>query len=378
MGRARPPWLAALLAAGMVSTAAGQQAAAGFAQALAPRPFVFPRDHGPHPQFRQEWWYLTGNLDAADGTRLGFELTFFRFALAPPAASPAAADGDATGTGADTRSAWRTRQIYLAHFAITDVARGRFRSAQKLERDALGLAGAEGEPLRVWIDDWSLSGAGAPAGAWRASAAEPGYALELELTPLTPPTPNGDAGFSVKSGVRGDATYYYSIPRLAATGRIVRNGQAVAVTGLAWFDREWGSGGLAASEVGWDWFGLQLIDGANFMFYALRDRSGGRDPHSAGTWVDPAGKSRELSSDEVQIEVTRHWTSPHGVSYPCGWHIRVPTLALDAEVTPVMSGQELDTTPRYWEGAVDVSGERAGQPLGGRGYVELVGYAAER
>ena len=143
----------------------------------------------------------------------------------------------------------------------------------------------------------------------------------------------------MKSGVRGDATYYYSIPRLAATGRIVRNGQAVAVKGLAWLDREWGSGGLAASEAGWDWFGLQLIDGANFMFYALRDRSGGRDPHSAGTWVDPAGKSRELSSDEVQIEVTRHWTSPHGVSYPCGWHIRVPTLALDAEVTPVMSGQ---------------------------------------
>jgi predicted secreted hydrolase len=376
MGRARLPWFAALLAAGMVSTAAEQQAAAGFAQALAPRPFVFPRDHGPHPQFRQEWWYLTGNLDAADGTRLGFELTFFRFALAPPGASPAAADGDAAG--ADTRSAWRTRQIYLAHFAITDVARGRFRSAQKLERDALGLAGAQGEPLRVWVDDWSLSGAGAPAGAWRASAAEPGYALELELTPLTPPTPNGAAGFSVKSGVRGDATYYYSIPRLAASGRIVRNGQAVAVKGLAWFDREWGSGGLAASEVGWDWFGLQLIDGANFMFYALRERSGGRDPHSAGTWVDPAGKSRELSSDEVQIEVTRHWTSPHGVSYPCGWHIRVPTLALDAEVTPVMSGQELDTTPRYWEGAVDVSGERAGQPLRGRGYVELVGYAGER
>jgi predicted secreted hydrolase len=374
MGRARLPWFAALLAAGMVSTAAGQQAAAGFAQALAPRPLVFPRDHGPHPQFRQEWWYLTGNLDAADGTRFGFELTFFRFALAAPVASTAAADGDAAG--ADTRSAWRTRQIYLAHFAITDVARGCFRSAQKLERDALGLAGAQGEPLRVWIDDWSLSGARMPAGAWRASAAEPGYALELELTPLTPPTPNGDAGFSVKSGVRGDATYYYSIPRLAATGRIVRDGQAVAVKGLAWFDREWGSGGLAASEVGWDWFGLQLIDGANFMFYALRDRSGGRDPHSAGTWVDPAGKSRELSSDEVQIEVTGHWTDGRGVRYPAGWRIRVPTLALDLAVTPVLSGQELDTTPRYWEGAVDVAGTRSGQRSGGRGYVELVGYGA--
>jgi predicted secreted hydrolase len=361
--------VALLAAAAGAATMPGPTSAAGFAQALAPRPLVFPRDHGPHPQFRQEWWYLTGNLDAADGTRFGFELTFFRFALAPEGAFAAAAQ---TSPGT---SAWRARQIYVAHFAITDVARGRFASAQKLERDALGLAGAQSEPLKVWVDDWSLS---ADAGAWRASAAQAGYGLELELAPLGPPTLNGDAGLSVKAAVPGDATYYYSIPRVSAAGRIVRDGHAIPVKGLAWFDREWGSGGLGPDEVGWDWFGLQLADGSSLMFYTLRDRGGGRDPHSAGTWVDPAGKSRELSSDEVQIEVTRRWTSPHGVSYPCGWHIRAPTLALDVEVTPVMSGQELDTTPRYWEGAVDVSGERAGRSLGGRGYVELVGYAAER
>jgi predicted secreted hydrolase len=368
-GRACGLVLAGALALAIAAGAVGATAA-GFAEALVPRPFVFPRDHGPHPQFRQEWWYLTGNLEAADGTRFGFELTFFRFALAPAGAAAAATTS--------ASSAWRTRQIYMAHFAITDVARGNFRSAQKLERDALGLAGAEGEPLRVWTDNWSLSAtvgpAAAAAGAWRASAAQPGYALELALTPLEPPVPNGEAGLSVKSAAPGDATYYYSIPRLAAAGRIVRDGHTIAVRGLAWFDREWGSGGLGPNEVGWDWFGLQLADGSALMFYVLRDRGGGRDPHSAGTWVDAAGRARALSSDEVQIEVAGHWTDGGGVRYPAGWRVVVPSLALAATVHPVLADQELKTQPRYWEGAVDVGGERAGRALDGRGYVELVGY----
>jgi predicted secreted hydrolase len=377
-GRACGLVLAGVVAAGAASAialaGATQEAAPGFAEALSSRAFVFPRDHGPHQQFRQEWWYLTGNLEAADGARFGFELTFFRFALAPEGTPAVAAQS----------SAWRTRQIYMAHFAITDAGRGSCRSAQRLERDALGLAGAEGEPLRVWTDDWSLStpagpaAAAAGAGAWRARAAEPGYALDLELTALAPPVPNGAAGLSVKSGVPGDATYYYSIPRLAATGRLVRDGRALAVKGLAWFDREWGSGGLGPNEIGWDWFGLQLADGSALMFYVLRDRDGGRDPHSAGTWVDPAGRARALSSDEVQIEITGHWTDRDGVRYPAGWRLVVPSLALNATVHPVLADQELKTQPRYWEGAVDVGGERAGQRVAGRGYVELVGYGTGR
>lgn len=357
------------------AVAAGQAASADFVQALSPRPFVFPRDHGPHPEFRQEWWYFTGNLEAADGTRFGFELTFFRVALAPEGASGSEAPSAPAAQG--PASAWRTRQIYVAHFAVTDVARGLFRSAQKLERDALGLAGSQGEPLKVWVDDWSLSAAG-EAGPWRLRAAQEGYGLDLELTPLRPPTLNGDAGLSVKAGVPGDATYYYSMPRLAAAGRIVRDGRAIPVKGLTWFDREWGSGSLGPNEVGWDWFGLQLADGTSFMFYTLRDRGGGRDPYSAGTWVDATGRSRALSDDQVQIEVTGRWTDPRGVRYPARWHIRVPSLALDAEVVPVLAGQELNTTPRYWEGAVDVSGARSGERVAGRGYVELVGYGADR
>lgn len=343
-------------------TTAGD-AAPAFARALAPRTFVFPHDHGPHPDFRQEWWYLTGNLDGAGGERFGFELTFFRFAVAPPAA--AAAPG--------TASAWRTREIYLAHFAISDVAAGRFRFAEKFSREALGLAGARADPLRVWIDDWTLGASPDEASGWNLRAAQPGYAVELELQPLGAPVLNGEAGLSRKSS--RSASYYYSIPRLAVHGRLLRNGQPVAVQGLAWFDREWGSGDLTAIQAGWDWFALQLEDGTALMFYALRARDGSRDPHSAGTWVERSGAARPLGDNDVEIEVVDHWRSGDGARYPAGWRIRVSTLGLDVTVHPVLADQELRTRPRYWEGAVDVSGTREGRSLGGRGYAELVGYA---
>lgn len=354
VSRASPPVLSGVLP--------DATAAAGFAQADAPWQFVFPRDHGPHPRFRQEWWYVTGNLDDATGERFGFELTFFRFALKPPAAEPQEA------------SAWRTSQIYLAHFAVTDVARRKFHVAQKTSRDALGLAGAQGSPLRVWIDDWTLADPGGSGESWTLHAAQPGYELGLTLTPLTAAVLNGDAGLSRKSDEPGSASYYYSMPRLAVRGRLTRDGKPLAVSGLAWFDREWGSGGLGAREAGWDWFALQMNDGAALMFYALRNCDGARDAHSAGTWIEPAGVAHALRDQDVAIDVTDQWINPGGVHYPSAWRIRVPSLALDVRVHPVLADQELKVKPQYWEGAVDVSGMRSGAGLAGRGYVELVGY----
>jgi predicted secreted hydrolase len=358
---------------------------AGFAQARTPRIFEFPRDHGPHPEFRQEWWYLTGNLDAADGGRFGFELTFFRFALAPPAApaqvgpvgGPA---GEKAGAPAGQHSAWRSREIFMAHFAVTDVGRRRFRFAEKLSREALGLAGARGQPLAVWIDDWTLTkpAVAGPASRWTLHAAQEGYSIDLALEPLMTPVLNGDAGLSRKSAEPDDASYYYSIPRLRLRGRLVREGESFEVGGLAWLDREWGSGGLGARETGWDWYALQLDDGSSLMFYALRDRGGGRDRYSAGTWVDAGGNVRPLRSSEVDIAATGSWRDADGVRYPAGWRLRVSALALEVVVRPVLADQELRTTPRYWEGAVDVSGSRGGRSVGGRGYVELVGYGPER
>jgi predicted secreted hydrolase len=374
----RAAWLLALAAAGGVALAGAPptelagvvatQPASGFAQVLAPRAFSFPADHGPHAEYRQEWWYTTGNLDAADGERFGFELTFFRYALAPAAQAlrPASA------------SAWRTDTIYMAHFAVTDLTRQSFVFAQQLSRAALGLAGAQGSPLRVWVDDWYLRSAPDAPSSWQLRAAQHGYELELDLDASAAPVLNGAQGLSVKSQVPGDASYYYSMPRVRARGQLKRDGRTLSVHGLAWFDREWGSGGLGAQQVGWDWFALQLEDGSALMFYALRARDGGRDPHSAGTWVEPSGTTRALQSDQVAIEVGAHWSSPRGVAYPAAWRLRVPELALDVAVQPVLADQELDSTPRYWEGAVDVHGTRAGQTLNGRGYVELVGYAQER
>ena len=355
-----------------VADASDSESVAGFATALEPRHFEFPLDHGPHPAFRQEWWYVTGNLDAANGERFGFELTFFRVALEPP---PAPSPPTGPAATAAPASAWRTREIYLAHFAVTDVPRRRFRSAQKLSRAALGLAGAEALPLHVWLDDWSLEARGP---TWQLRATQRGYAVELTLEPQSAPVLNGIDGLSRKSDRPEDATYYYSIPRLLVRGQVLRDGQPLEVRGLAWLDREWGSGGLGPRELGWDWFGLQLEDGSALMFYALRDKNGERDVHSAGSWVAADGTARALSSAEVDIAVTREWRSASGERYPAGWHIRVPALALDLTVRPVLADQELQTTPRYWEGAVDVSGERGGASLGGRGYVELVGYAQER
>lgn len=386
----RPRCLAALAAAVMSALAQGIVAAPAhasapqppsFAQALAPEPLEFPRDQGPHPEFRQEWWYLTGNLDSAAGERFGFELTIFRFALAP---TPGPTPGPTPTAG----SAWRTRQVYLGHFAVTDVARHRFRFAAKLSRGALGLAGARTDPLRIWVGNWQISQgtevrptSTAPAAqdtAWRLQADEPGYILSLTVRPLMPPVLNGTRGLSRKSGEPGDATFYYSIPRLAAQGTIVRDGRALQVHGLAWLDREWGSGSLGPQERGWDWFGLQLGDGSCLMFYALRDRDGAQDPYSAGTWVDAHGKVRPLTRGDVQIEVLSHWTDRSGARYPSRWRLLAPALGLDITVHPVLADQELMTSPRYWEGAVDVAGTRGGRPIAGRGYVELVGYAGTK
>jgi predicted secreted hydrolase len=332
---------------------------------------------------------VTGNLDAANGDRFGFELTFFRFALVPPAVPPAvaaqpAAEGASAGTAGAQPSAWRGRELFLAHFAVTDVGRRRFRFSQKLSREALGLAGAQSDPLKVWIDDWTL-GADVEGVQWRLHAAQEEYVIDLTLEPLNAPVLNGDAGLSRKAADPTAASYYYSIPRLRVSGRLLRAGEALSVQGLAWLDREWGSGGLGAGQSGWDWYALQLNDGSALMFYALRRRDGklqngdkGRDPYSAGTWVSATGEVRPLANADVDIVATGSWRDRAGVRYPAGWRLRVRSLALEVAVQPVLADQELETSPRYWEGAVDVSGQHEGRRVDGRGYVELVGYARER
>jgi predicted secreted hydrolase len=359
----------------------------GFARAVAARTFEFPRDHGPHPEFRHEWWYVTGHLDARSGEHFGFELTFFRFALLPPSADAHAALPRAANEGSPQlvtqhdQSAWRTRQMYMAHFAVTDLDRGTFQASEQYARDALGLAGAQAEPFKVWLDAWSLGTPPNDTGSegssyWQLRASDAHYDFDLQLRPVTPPVLNGDAGLSRRSDEPGVATYYYSIPRLAAAGRIVRDGKAFDVQGLAWLDREWGSGALGPDLQGWDWFALQLDDGSTLMFYALRKQNGERARYSAGTWFAPDGTTHALANEDVQIDVKDYWDSPRGAHYPARWQLRVPALKLDVDIRPRLADQELALSTRYWEGAALISGTRAGNPIAGRAYVELVGYAS--
>ena len=339
----------------------------GFALADTPHRFEFPLDHGPHPLFRHEWWYLTGQLTGPAGENFGFELTFFRLALLPQAPSTAAA-----------ASAWRTRQVYAAHFAITDVGRGRFFNATRLARDALGLAGATAQPFAVHVDDWSLTQAAAAATDaldWQLQAADGDYQLQLQLRSDQVPVLNGEAGLSRKADAAGAASYYYSMPHLAAAGRLSRGGTALPVSGQVWLDREWGSGSLGANEEGWDWFALDFSDGSALMFYALRDRDGRRDAHSAGTYVSATGQVTPLRDADLRIDVLRYWNSPRGGRYPAQWTLRVKSLELQLQVTPLLADQELSAQPRYWEGAVQVTGTLRAAPITARGYVELVGYA---
>ena len=338
-----------------------------FERVLAPRAFDFPRDHGPHPTFRHEWWYFTGHLDASTGEPFGFELTFFRFGLKPQAAIESRPNA----------SSWRANQIYMAHFAVTDLERERFHVAERFSRDALGLAGASANPFRVALDDWSLEAAPSPS-TWRLVAADGSYSLELQLDADSPMMLNGDAGFSRKSSVEGAASYYYSMPRMSARGTLTRDGKTFDVQGKVWLDREWGSGALTGDQQGWDWFALQLEDGSALMFYALRTRDSKRDPHSAGTWLASDGTTRPLANDDVSIEVQSHWTSPRHVRYPAKWRLRVRSLNLDVEIEPRLADQELNTSTRYWEGACLVKGTRDGREIAGKAYVELVGYAPAR
>jgi predicted secreted hydrolase len=289
-------------------------------------------------------------------------LTIFRFSLTAQAPKP-------------RQSAWQTNQVFIGHLAVTDADNRRFHVAQRYSRGAAGLAGATASPVRIWLDDWSISADGNRH--WQLRASDEDFGIALDLEPLKPVVLNGDRGLSQKSAEPGNASYYYSVPRLATRGVITVDGADVEVSGLSWLDREWGSSALARDQRGWDWFALQLSDGSDLMYYVLRGPGDVPDPHSSGTRIDAAGTAMGLGLDDVSINVTDYWESERGGRYPSGWEIEVPGEALSLRVTPILDDQELVTNVRYWEGAVDVVGTSKGLPIRGRGYVELTGYASD-
>jgi predicted secreted hydrolase len=332
----------------------------GFARAFEPRPFEFPRDHGPHPEFQTEWWYYTGVLDTSDGQTFGFQLTFFRRGLTP-------------GT-VERASGWGTSQVYLAHFALTDAAQGRFAASERFSRGAAGLAGAQADPYRVWLEDWSAEALDGERVSLR--AIDEGRAIDITLSPQKEPVGHGDRGLSPKSDTPGNASYYYSFTRLAAEGKVSRGDEQLPVRGSAWMDHEYSTSALAPNQVGWDWFSLQLDDGWELMYFQLRLDDGLIEPVSSGSLVGPDGSVSLIRREEITIEVLDTWTSPHSdARYPSRWRLTLPAVGLDLNVEPLVSDQELNVSFTYWEGAVRVSGTRNGTPVTGQGYIELTGYA---
>ncbi|MFO7577482.1 MAG: lipocalin-like domain-containing protein [Pelovirga sp.] len=344
-----------------VAAALGTGEDTGFARATTPRAFVFPADHGPHPEFKTEWWYYTGHLHTAAGRRFGYQLTFFRIALRP----------DRTERSSD----WAATQLYMAHFALTDPAAAQFHYFERFSRAALGLAGATAHPFRVWLEDWTVVGAADNSLPMGLVAAADGIAIDLQLDSAKPVVLQGDAGLSQKSAEPGNASYYYSLTRMPTAGAIRIADETFAVTGDSWLDREWSTSALGEDQVGWDWFSLQLTDGRELMYYQLRRSDGSADPFSGGVLVAADGTSERLRSTDVTLAVQSDWQSPHGGRYPARWRLRLPAHGLDLDIKPLLADQELRTTVRYWEGAVGVQGRSDGEEIGGRGYVELTGYA---
>ena len=356
----------------------------------------FPRDHGPHDDYQTEWWYYTGNLESESGEHFGYQLTFFRRALTPP------------DQRVERTSDWATDQVYLAHFAITDVAGGTHTAFEKLARGAGGVAGAQAEPFRVWLEDWSVTSEAVPGSQTlevsksskvvedsstpyrkapeRLVAAAGDIRLDLRLTDMKGPVLQGDRGYSQKGEEAANASIYYSLTRMAATGKVTVRGKTFTVSGLGWMDHEYSTSALGRDQVGWDWFSIQLDNNSELMVFQLRRADGSVDGFSSGTLVaaDTApeanagqgAKPRRLGADDFSLRPTGSWRSPHtGGEYPSGWQLDIPSAGLSLTITPHLRDQEMNVSYAYWEGAVSVTGTMGTLPVSGNGYVELTGYA---
>ncbi|RFF30993.1 lipocalin-like domain-containing protein [Wenzhouxiangella sediminis] len=325
-----------------------------FRQVTEPRPFSFPADHAAHPGYRNEWWYFTGNLEGPGGEAWGFQFTLFRFEL-DQAPRP--------------ESAWSADAVWMAHLALSDVDGRVFHQAERFARGALGLAGATED--RWWLRDWVVERNG---NRFDLTAATGDFGLDLAMEAMRPIVRQGEAGYSRKGPQPGNASHYYSITRLSATGSVRVAGRERPVEGLAWLDREWGSSQLSDDLAGWDWFSLQLDDGRDVMVYRLRTDHGEASQFSAGKVVYPDGTARTLGPDDFTATPQREWRDSEGNAWPVEWTVEIPSENLSLTVSARFADQRWTGAVSYWEGAVGVHDADSGETLG-RGYLELSGYA---
>lgn len=303
---------------------------------------TFPADHGPHPEFRIEWWYLTANLTGPDGTPYGLQWTLFRTALAP---------GEAPG--------WQSPQLWMGHAAVTTPTAHVV--AERLARGGIGQAGAQAAPFAAWIDDWAMQGPDLDRLRLTASGAE--FAYDVNLTATGPLVLHGQQGYSVKSAA-GQASHYYSQPFFQVSGTLTLPDGAVPVTGTAWLDREWSSQPLAQDQRGWDWFSLSFDSGAKLMGFVLR----GATDYTAATWIAPDGGTTAYPDGAFRA-TPRATHSVAGRTLPVDWQVSLPDKGVDVTVRALNPDAWMDTSVPYWEGPVTVTGSH-----GGVGYLEMTGY----
>jgi predicted secreted hydrolase len=335
----------------------------GFVTADGSRPLIFPDDFGAHEDFRTEWWYYTGNLQTPEGRPFGFELTVFRVGLLPPTVE------------LPTDSQWYNHSLYFAHIAVSDIANERFYAFERYSRPGPGLAGAQADPYRVWLEDWNITER--TPGVYRLQAAQAKIALELTLIDEMGVVSHGENGYSRKGENVTNASYYYSQPRLRADGFVQVDGVHYPVSGLAWKDHEFSSGVLDENQIGWDWFSLQFEDGLALMLFQLRERDGGTSASSSGTFIAKDRITQPVQNTDFEITVLDEWHSPHtGGVYPAAWEIQLKEPNCLLEVHPWMADQEINfPAVTYWEGAVHFEGMCNGTSTRGNGYIELTGYA---
>jgi predicted secreted hydrolase len=325
--------------------------ASGFEQAVPGKPLAFPRDFGPHPGFRTEWWYLTANLTDESGASYGVQWTLFRQAGAP----------------GDERPGWASQNIWMGHAAVTTATEHLF--AETFARGGVGQAGVTAEPFRAWIDDWIFAtrddAPGAGLSRMKISANGPGFRYAFDLAADKPVVAQGDKGFSRKSE-DGRASYYFSQPFFRIDGVLVLHGKEVKLSGLAWMDREWSSQPLAATQKGWDWFSLHFATGEKLMVFRLRDETG-RD-FRAGTWIGADGATQALEGEDIALApLARAPVADRMV--PVKWRLQVKSRGVGVETAPVNAASWLATSFPYWEGPIAFHGSHEG-----KGYLEMTGY----
>lgn len=343
-------------------------AAPGFEIVTGPRPFSFPRDHGSHPDYQLEWWYFTGVLEDMDQLQYGYQLTLFRFAIAPVDPEVRAIDS----------KAFDRSNLLMGHLAVSDVHSRAYRSRERFGR-AGGLAGGAGTDgnLRIWLDNWSIS-LGAD-GAWQVEAIDgfgpDAFGINLRMQTDQAPLLHGEAGYSLKQAETGQANFYYSQVQLSTVGTISLDGLEIKASGKSWMDHEWGTSALGRNASGWDWFGLNMEDGSALMTAKIRLKEGQRDGTFKSTWQSADGTVRILEPGELEIAETGQWSSPHsGIRYPASWTLTAPSLDLTCDVKPLIADQEFLGIAAYWEGAVAATCTLEESVLNGRGFAELTGY----